>query len=303
MTDIAGRTAFITGGAQGIGLGIARAFAATGARLALADLDAAKLATARRELAESTAVETFQFDIRDRDAFARAADAAEERLGPVSLLVNNAGVGTATPLDKLTYETWDHVLGVNLGGTVNGLQTFLPRLLDRGSAGHIVNVASGAGLVASNKFLYVASKFAVVGLSESLAQQAELAERGIGVTVVCPGIVRTQIMANSRSQVPGATAGGSDELFDRFGLSPDTVGEQVLRGVRNDQLYVHTDRMLAEPIRRRANALLDAMPPETERDRELAAVFEAEILPVIQRPLSSGCQRRAGGGGRGGSAA
>jgi NAD(P)-dependent dehydrogenase (short-subunit alcohol dehydrogenase family) len=290
MTDVAGRTAFITGGAQGIGLGIARAFAAAGARLALADLDATKLTAAGRELAESTEVETFQFDVRDRGAFARAADAAEDRLGPVSVLVNNAGVGTATPLDRLTYEVWDHVLGINLGGTVNGLQTFLPRLLDRGGSGHIVNVASGAGLAASNKFLYVTSKFAVVGLSESLSQQAELAERGIGVTVVCPGIVRTHIMANSRAHVPDAATenGGSDQLFDRFGLSPEIVGEQVLRGVRNDQLYVHTDRMLAEPIRQRTKALLDAMPPETERDRELAAVFEAEILAVIQRPLSSG---------------
>jgi NAD(P)-dependent dehydrogenase (short-subunit alcohol dehydrogenase family) len=290
MTDVAGRTAFITGGAQGIGLGIARAFAAAGARLALADLDATKLTATARELAESTEVETFQLDVRDRDAFARAADAAEDRLGPVSVLVNNAGVGTATPLDRLTYEVWDHVLGINLGGTVNGLQTFLPRLLDRGGPGHIVNVASGAGLVASNKFLYVTSKFAVVGLSESLSQQGELAERGIGVTVVCPGIVRTHIMANSRSHMPDAATetGGSDQLFDRFGLSPEIVGEQVLRGVRNDQLYVHTDRMLAEPIRQRTKALLDAMPPETERDRELAAVFEAEILSVIQRPLSSG---------------
>lgn len=241
-------------------------------------------------MAKSTEVETFPFDVRDRDAFARAADAAEDRLGPVSVLVNNAGIGTATPLDRLTYEVWDHVLGINLGGTVNGLQTFLPRLLDRGGPGHIVNVTSGAGLVASNKFLYVTSKFAVVGLSESLSQQAELAERGIGVTAVCPGIVRTDIMANSRSHVPGAAAeaGGSDQLFDRFGLSPEIVGEQVLRGVRNDQLYVHTDRMVAEPIRRRTKALLDAMPAETERDRELAAVFEAEILAVIQRPLSSG---------------
>ena len=151
MTEVAGRAAFITGGANGIGLGIARAFARAGARLALADVDAEALGAAKAELAKETEVETFVLDVRDRDAYARAADVAESRLGPVSLLCNNAGVALAVPVEQMSYESWDFALGVNLGGVVNGLQTFLPRMLARTKelrGGHVVNTASGAGLAA-----------------------------------------------------------------------------------------------------------------------------------------------------------
>ncbi|TDD14095.1 SDR family NAD(P)-dependent oxidoreductase [Nonomuraea diastatica] len=292
MVDISGSALFITGGAQGIGLGIARAFAAAGARIALADIDGARLKAARRELSVLAGeVEAFELDVRDRDAFARVADAAEERLGPITVLCNNAGVGTAVPPSQLSYELWDHVLGINLGGVVNGLQTFLPRMLGRGRPAQIVNVASGAGLVASDKFLYVASKFAVVGLSESLRQHRELAERGIGVTVVCPGFVRTEIMANSLKHEPGnpctpasqdPATEARDRIFERYGLSPDVVGEQVLRAVQENRLYVHPDRMLAGPIHERTRDLLEAMPSGTERDRQIAAIFEREIMPVVR---------------------
>ncbi|PRY02443.1 SDR family NAD(P)-dependent oxidoreductase [Allonocardiopsis opalescens] len=288
MRDIAGATLFVTGGAQGIGLGIARAFARAGARIALADIDRERLAEAERELSALTdELAGFELDVCDRDAFARVADAAEERLGPVSVLCSNAGVGSALPPSALSYRVWDHVLGTNLGGAVNGLQTFLPRMLDRGGPAHIVNVASGAGLVASDKVPYVTAKSAVVGLSESLRRHAEPAACGIGVTVVCPGFVRTGIMANSLRREPGAAgprdAAGEarDRIFERYGLPPDLVGEQVLHAVREDLPYVHTDRMLAGAIQERTRALLDAMPPETERDRRIAAALDREIMPLV----------------------
>jgi NADP-dependent 3-hydroxy acid dehydrogenase YdfG len=148
MERIAGRTAFITGGANGIGLGIARAFARAGAQVALADVDATALGAAQAELAKETRVETFVLDVRDRDAFARAADETETRLGPVSLLFNNAGVALSVPAEQMTYEAWDYALGINLDGVVNGLQTFVPRMCARGGGGHVVNTASGAGLAA-----------------------------------------------------------------------------------------------------------------------------------------------------------
>ena len=147
MTEVAGRTAFITGGGNGIGLGIARAFARAGARLALADRDADALASAKAELSGMTAVETMVLDVRDRDAFGRAADDVEAKLGPVSLLCNNAGVSGGAPAGKFTYELWDWSLGINLGGVVNGVTTFLPRMIARGDGGHVVNTASGAGLI------------------------------------------------------------------------------------------------------------------------------------------------------------
>ena len=268
MTDVAGRTAFITGGANGIGLGIARAFARAGAKLALADVDAAALASARAELAKESEVETFVLDVRDRDAYACAADAAESRLGPVSLLCNNAGVALAVPPEQMSYETWDFALGINLGGVVNGLQTFLPRMIARAreqGGGHVVNTSSGAGLVAPGSgFLYHAAKYAVVGLSESL--RFELTGAGIGVSVLCPGPVATRIVHHTLRTQPASAAKLPEQMvamvdaFLNAGVAPDVVGEMVLRGVSDNALYIHTDRIVERPLQARTQALLDALP-------------------------------------------
>jgi NAD(P)-dependent dehydrogenase (short-subunit alcohol dehydrogenase family) len=278
MQDVSGRTAFITGGAQGIGFGIARAFAHAGARVALVDIDEERLAAAGQELAAVTHV----LDVRDRDAFARVVDEVEDRLGPIAVLCNNAGVGGTGLAATLTYAEWDRVLGINLGGVVNGVQTVLPRMLARGGPGHIVNVASAAGLVGGSGITYATSKFAVVGLTESLHHDPELRRHGIGVTVVCPGFVRTQIVDHSlraagldRTADPRIAA--MEEALQRYGLSPDVVGEQVLDGVREDRLYVQTDRMLAGPIEERTREILAALPPETERDHEVTQVLAAAI--------------------------
>jgi NAD(P)-dependent dehydrogenase (short-subunit alcohol dehydrogenase family) len=272
MTDVSGRTAFITGGANGIGLGIARAFARAGAKLALADVDAAALARAKAELERETKVETVALDVRDRDAYARAADAVERALGPVSLLFNNAGVAGAAPAIALSYELWDWAIGINLHGVINGIQSFLPRMTDRRAGGHIVNTASGAGLAATpSGVLYTTAKFAVVGMSEALQQ--ELAPAGIGVSVLCPGPVATDILARTAEVQPEAGSSLTDaqrkERADRIalatqvlkqGVDPDRVGEMVLEAVLADRLYIHTDRIMAPLIEARAKALLDAMP-------------------------------------------
>jgi NAD(P)-dependent dehydrogenase (short-subunit alcohol dehydrogenase family) len=272
MTDVKGRTAFITGGANGIGLGIARAFGRAGAKLVLADLDAAALAHAKAELAELTTVETVEFDVRDREAYARAADEVERALGPVSLLFNNAGVAGGAPAHKLTYELWDWAIGINLYGVINGVQTFLPRMVARGAGGHIVNTASGAGLAATGSgVLYCTAKYGVVGLSETL--QLELAPAGIGVSVLCPGPVATDIVARTAKVQPAECEPPSEEQRElvaqrlavvtrilRAGVSPDKVGEMVLDAVLGNRLYIHTDRIMADAIEARAKALLDAMP-------------------------------------------
>ena len=275
MTDVDGRTAFITGGANGIGLGIARAFAGAGARLALADLDADALALAKAELSALTPTETFRLDVRDRDAYAGVADAAEAALGPVSLLVNNAGVAGAAPATKMSYALWDWGIGVHLMGVINGVQTFLPRMAERGGGGQIVNTASGAGLVAAGGgVLYHTAKFGVVGLTEAL--RVELAPLGIGCTVLCPGPVATDIVARTdrlqpREEPPGASERAStDERIRRLtgwlarGVHPDAVGEMVLSAVLENRLYVHTDRMMYAGIEARTRALLDAMPGEAQ---------------------------------------
>lgn len=264
MERFSGRVAFITGGAQGIGLGIARALAREGVKLAIADVNAGALKTAQAELSALTPTEVFQLDVRDRAQYAVVADEAERRLGPVSLLFNNAGVAGGASVSQMTYEMWDWVIGVNLMGVVNGVQTFLPRMLDRGGDAHIVNTASGAGLVViGSGVMYNTSKFAVVGMSEALRNA--LSRRDIGVSVLCPAFVTTGIAENSASLSPAGkqaadsrTAAKRDESKAR-GSSIDTVGDLVVDAVRAGRLYIYTDDEIGPHLEQRHQVLLDAL--------------------------------------------
>ena len=274
MTDVRGRTAFITGGANGIGLGIARSLARAGARLALADLDAAALERAKAELAVITPVETYRLDVRDREAYSHTAEAVAQALGPVSLLFNNAGVAGGLAAEKITYELWDWHIGINLLGVINGIQTFLPKMVAAGHGGHIVNTASGAGLAAGSgsSVLYTTTKYGVVGMAEAL--HGELGAKGIGVSVLCPGPVGTDIMRRSSNAAPKPGSPLSAEQEQRRverveyitqqlhqqGNTIDKVGEMVLDAVLHNRLYIHTDRYMEVAIKARAKALIDAMP-------------------------------------------
>jgi len=260
-----GSVAFITGGGQGIGLGIARALGRRGVRLALADVDEAALVRAKDELSPLTEVETVRLDVRDRAAFASAADAVEAELGPVDLLFNNAGIAPFSSVAELRYEQWDVALGINLDGVVNGLQTFLPRMIERGEGGYVVNTASGAGLVAGPNVLYSTAKFAVVGLSESLRLAVE--EHGIDVSVLCPGPVATDILRNSRAageDVSPARFGDevlrSTEAFLKAGTGIDAVGEMVVAGMEARSLWIHTDASMRPWVTTRMEGILDSMP-------------------------------------------
>jgi NAD(P)-dependent dehydrogenase (short-subunit alcohol dehydrogenase family) len=165
------------------------------------------------------------------------------------------------------------VIGTNLYGVINGIQTFLPKMVERGQAGHIVNTASGAGLAATGSgVLYTTSKYGVVGMSEAL--NAELASTGIGVSVLCPGPVATDIVQRSADAAPNPGLPLSEEERQREtariaqinqwlqqqGASIDKVGNMVLKAVQENRLYIHTDRIMEEPIKVRTKALLDAMP-------------------------------------------
>lgn len=289
MIELAGRTAFITGAAQGIGLGIARAFAAQGVRLALVDIDEAALAAASAELSATTEVATAVLDVRDRDRYTEVADELEERLGPVSVLCNNAGVGGNSTVAEMSYPLWDLIFGVNLGGTVNGIQTFLPRMIARGEPAHVVNTASAAGLApmgGATGYLYEASKAGVIGLSEALGKQ--LAHEGypIGVTVLCPGPVASNMIANGRAarSALGVAETPDDEqrweeqaqYLRRLGMSPDDVGRMVVEGIRANRLYVITDRTMAAALAIRAKALYQALPAETDHDRRVSGFIAAQ---------------------------
>ncbi|TDE44784.1 SDR family NAD(P)-dependent oxidoreductase [Nonomuraea mesophila] len=296
MENLRGTTAFITGGARGIGLGIARALAGRGVRMALADIDAMALDAAKNELAtrapDAGSVQTFELDVRDRAAFAAVADQAEQRLGPVSLLINNAGVslGLRKVSEQVTYPIWDYITGVNVDGVNNGVQTFLPRMLSRGGPGHIVNTASVAGLGVfpgrSAAYGYTASKAAVIALTETLHHGLRDEGAAIGASVLLPGLVATAITTNSLHAAPddivppgerarvAELARQGAEIIAVHGRDIDTVGEQVVEGILDNRLYILTDRMAAGVVASRARAIIDAMPAEdgrTERVLDLGS--------------------------------
>lgn len=273
METLTGTTAFITGAAQGIGLGLARALGRRGARLALTDIDQDALDAAADELGRTADVAAYRLDVRDRDAFADVADRAEAQLGSVSLLCNNAGIAFAESVEDASFRLWDLALGINLGGVVNGVQTLLPRMLARREAGHVINTASAAGLIGAGVgAMYTASKFAVVGLSEALRRQLETGGHPIGVTVLCPGGVATNIARTGQSLVAADAAeepGRShvddavnrvDSILRERGASPDAVGEAAVAAMLAGRFYVHTDRSGIELIKRRTEEILADMP-------------------------------------------
>lgn len=249
ITDFEGRTAFVTGGARGIGLGIVRALARRGARVAVADISADALEEAAGALGlPAGRLRCYQLDVADREQYAAVAARATADLGEVTLLFNNAGIIDSVSPGRATYGMWDHVMGINLNGVYHGIQTFLPGMLDSGRSCHIVNTSSEAGLVAGGSgFLYHASKFAVMGLSESMRD--ELAHRGIGVSVLFPGPVATGIVNNTRRIRPGDAPAHSERVtrildtsHERLqeGADPDGVGEVVLDAVEHNRPYIAT---------------------------------------------------------------
>ena len=272
ISDFDGKIAFITGGGSGIGLGIAKEFLGRGAKCVLADLRSDHLENAVTALsAEGVGdrILPLVLDVTDREAFSRAADRAEEKFGPADIVVNNAGVGVEGPFRNAGYADWDFGLAVNLGGVVNGIHTFLPRLLMRGKGGHIVNTASLAAMIVMPSFLaiYAASKAAVIALSE--AMRGDLAEADIGVTVLCPGFVKSNIHETGQNR-PERFRGGSgfaeaektlaQRKAEVFWMEPDEVGGMVANAILKNELYVITHGEFRNRMQERMNAILAATP-------------------------------------------
>lgn len=262
MKDFEGRTAVVTGGASGIGLGLAHAFGERGARVALLDIEAAALETAAGKLGDAgVSARPYAVDVTDRAAMAGVAAAVEEDFGPVHILCNNAGVATADPLQVARGEDWDWVLAVNLTGVVNGLLAFLPAMTQHGEAGHVVNTASVAGLHAMRQIgVYNTSKYAVIGMTETLKD--DLAETAIGVSAFCPGFVNTNINQSGRNrqdrfgpsrrpQLSGQVMREIDRALKTRGLQPIEVGRMVVDAIERDIFYIVTDPAFWLPIRRR----------------------------------------------------
>jgi NAD(P)-dependent dehydrogenase (short-subunit alcohol dehydrogenase family) len=265
MRDLVGKTAFVTGGASGIGLAIGRTFAEAGMRVMLADIEAKPL---------EQAIETFQgtlpevrgvtCDVRDYAEVERAAHVTVEAFGKVHVVCNNAGVTGTAGAENISFQDWQWVIDVNLMGVVHGVKAFLPLLRTHGEGGHIVNTASMAGFLSDTGFgASTASKFAVVGISEALS--TELEPQGIGVSILCPGWVATRI-SDSRRNWPsdygmppprGPLAERFAELV-RNGMAPSDVAALVLKAVQNNELYIFTHPEMRPWLEKRVDRFLTA---------------------------------------------
>jgi NAD(P)-dependent dehydrogenase (short-subunit alcohol dehydrogenase family) len=245
MKDFAGRTAFVTGGANGVGIGLVRALLAQGCNVAIADIRPAHIDAALQALDNPRAMGV-QVDVSSRTDLARAAESVEAKFGTVSLLFNNAGVNLFQSIEESSYDDWDWIMGVNLHGPINGIMTFVPRMIRAKQGGYIVNTASMAGFLAAGVCgIYNTTKFAVHGLSGSL--RASLAQHGIGVSVLCPGLVKSYIYASDEIR-PQGLKGGAKPVntqnvkrlaeVHQFGMEPDVIAARVLEAMREDRFHV-----------------------------------------------------------------
>jgi NAD(P)-dependent dehydrogenase (short-subunit alcohol dehydrogenase family) len=271
MRDFSGKVAVITGAADGIGRALANAFAAAGARLVLADVDGPKVEAAGRELARpGTEVMTALADVSRHDQVLALRDAALARFGAVHVLCNNAGVmGPAgDPLWELPVGEWERVMAVNFWGVLHGIQAFLPAMLASGHEGHVINTASMQGVTSGAPIPeYTVSKHAVVALSEAL--RAQLSARGarVGVTVLCPSAVSTDLASRERLRLsaagpdqPWAVAPGSGGQ-QRWGpaLTPAAVAAAAIAAVRDGRFYVFTHSGSRARVEARLRPILDGL--------------------------------------------
>ncbi len=293
MKDIAGKVAFITGGASGIGLGIAKACAKYGMKVVIADsrqdaLDAAMVYFKEKNLP----VYPIKLDVTDRAAYVKAADEAESVFQKIHVLVNNAGVASGGPVWMMTYKDWDFSMGVNVGGTINGLVTILPRIIKHGEGGHIVATSSTGGLCAvGGVIIYNTTKYALAGMMETLA--TDLQDKNIGASVLVPGPTTTNLgpstFANRPEKYrnegqtwpprppqppPGQPARPMPPMpdFSKIFMDPVEMGERVVRGIRNNDLFIITHPEFKAGWKARNEAIMRACPDEPPFQKRIDTV-------------------------------
>ena len=270
MDQLRDKVAVVTGAASGIGLAVCRKAAAEGMRVVMADIEEQALKTAADDLAgEGAAVLPVATDVSEATAVEALRDAAVRRFGTVHLLHNNAGVSASGPLWTVPEADWRWVLGVNLWGVVHGIRAFLPLLLDQ-KEGHVVNTGSLAGLLTPPFMgVYTATKHAVVAISETLHKDLQVSGSPVGVSVLCPGFVRTGIGDSDRNRPAWAPPAGTDagpllevgRQLVAAGIDPTVVADAVFDAVRANRFYIFTHPETKPAVAARMTDILEERQP------------------------------------------
>ena len=269
MKDVAGKVAFVTGGASGLGLAMAHAFTGAGMKVAIADIEDTALEAAKLAFSDSNAeVITIKTDVTDHESMAQARQKTRDAFGKMHVVCNNAGVALNGNIADMTYSDWDWVMKVNLDGVINGIVTFINDIKSHGEGGHFVNTASIAGQYGMPGLsAYCASKFAVVGISETM--RIDLADDNIGVSVLCPGVVSTGIGSSERNRPDEFGGTESPAMTPRDGsatvagqemdvMEPAVIGDIVLCGIQNNEFYLLTHKEFRRPLENRAQEIANA---------------------------------------------
>jgi NAD(P)-dependent dehydrogenase (short-subunit alcohol dehydrogenase family) len=312
MQHLTGKVAFITGGASGIGLGMARAFLDEGMKVALADWSDEHIASAQEQLAGNNAVHFVKTDVAERDSLRAAAEETLDVFGKIHVLCNNAGVNGGGTAASESFDEWDRALAINLGGVVNGTKIIVPIIRRQGEGGHVVNTSSMAGVVPlPGLAAYSTAKYAVRGFSESLRMQ--LAKEGIGVSCLFPGATRTAIVPLPEDQ-PGTIDEANapqflKDLWDamRGAIDPYDTGSAVVSAIRENRFYIFTNREFLEEVKQRHREIEEAFPRdeptpgrikfETMRADMVRDLMAPGNRPVVPRDpdANSGSVSPAGG--------
>ncbi len=272
MEDLTGKVAFITGGANGIGFGMARAFLAEGMKVVIADWSEHNLGKAKDTLRGNNAVYFLKTDVADREALRPSIDEALEAFGKIHVLCNNAGVNGGGTADDPTFEDWDKVMSVNLGGVINCTKMIVPIIKQQQEGGHVVCTSSMAGVVPlPGRAAYSASKYAVRGYAESLRMQ--LAPLGIGVSCLFPGATRTGMLRPPEDEPETDFREKEANEFQkalwdaaRDAIDPLDSGRAVVDAIKENRFYIFTNREFLEEVK--------------ERDREMEAAFPEQDPPA-----------------------
>ena len=290
MQELAGRTAFITGGASGIGLGMARAFLEQGMQVALADFSDDHIASAQDLLAGQDGVFFVKTDVADRDNLRAAAEATVAQFGNIHVLCNNAGVNGGGKAADPDFDAWDRAMAVNLGGVINGTKIIVPMMRAAGEGGHVVNTSSMAGMVPlPNLGAYSTSKYAIRGFSESLRLQ--LARDGIGVSCLFPGATRTAIVPLPEDDPSIDEDNAPQFLKDlweamRGAIDPLDTGRAVVEAIRENRFYIFTNREFLPEVEQRHREIEAAFPDDEPTEARIR--FEKTRSEMVRRIMAPG---------------